>query len=109
MPTLTLTLTPTEYAPRIICLLQLSYNREDISNTELSDLRNATYLFTECVTKSCDSPDWLIQTCCQSASSRVTEMAYFTWSCSKCFQKCFSIENRIILSLNTVTPITFIV
>ena len=37
------------------------------SNTDLSDLSivgtcvTVTYLFTKCVTKSCDSPDWLIQ------------------------------------------------
>ena len=32
-----------------------------------------TYLFTKCLTESCDSPDWLIQYCLSSASSRVTE------------------------------------
>ena len=34
---------------------------------------HVTYLFTKCVTESCDSPDWLIQYCLSSASSRVTE------------------------------------
>ena len=32
-----------------------------------------TYLFTKCVTESCDSLDGLIQYCLSSASSRVTE------------------------------------
>ena len=58
----------------------------------------ATYLFTECVTKWCDPPDWLVQTCYQSASSRVTKTTFFT-------QKCFSVKNLIIVSLNTVIPI----
>ena len=31
-----------------------------------------TYWFTKCVTKLCDSPDWLIQTCHQSARVRVS-------------------------------------
>ena len=35
-----------------------------------------TYLFTICVTESCDSPDWLIQYCLSSASSRVTETVH---------------------------------
>ena len=55
---------------------------------------HVTYLFTDNVIKSCDSPDWLIQTCHQSASSRVTETTFLT-------QKCFSVENLIIVSLNT--------
>ena len=38
--------------------------------------------------KSCDSPDWLIQSCYQSASSHVTETASMTWPCVECFQKC---------------------
>ena len=50
----------------------------------------------------CDPPDWLIQTCYQSTSSRVTETAIWTWTRGKCFQKCFSVENHIIVSLNTV-------
>ena len=70
---------------------------------------HATYLFTECVTKLCDPADWLIQTCYQSASSHITETTFFTWPCSKCFQKCFSEENLIMLSLNTVMPIIVIV
>ena len=62
---------------------------------------HATYfnLFTECVAKSCDWPNLLIQTCYQSASSYVTEKAFFTWPCAKCFQKCFGVENLVILSL----------
>ena len=63
---------------------------------------HVTYLFIECVTKSCYPPDWLIQTCYQSASSRVTENTFLT-------QKCFSVENLIIVSLNTVLPIIVIV
>ena len=57
-----------------------------------------TYLFIESVIKSCDSPDWLVHTCYQSASSRVTENKSLA-------QKCFSVENLIIVSLNTVIPI----
>ena len=56
------------------------------------------YLFTECVIKSCDPLDWLILTCYQSASACVTETTFLT-------QKCFSVENLIIVSLNTVIPI----
>ena len=51
-------------------------------------------------------PIWLIQTSYQSASSRVTETTFFDLTC---FQKCFSVENLIIVSLNTVIPIIFIV
>ena len=40
------------------------------SNTNLSDL-SIVDLSTECVTKSCDPPDLLIQTCNLSASLRV--------------------------------------
>ena len=41
---------------------------------------HAPYLLTKCVNKSCDSatPDWLIKTCYQSASSLVTETAFLT-------------------------------
>ena len=63
---------------------------------------HAKYLFTECVTKSCDPPDWLVQTCYESGSSHVTETTFLT-------QKCFSVENRIIASLNTVIPINVFV
>ena len=49
-----------------------------------------TYLFTKCVTESCDSPDWLIQYCLSSASSRVTETVSINMPCEECFQKCFS-------------------
>ena len=35
--------------------------------------------------------------------------AFLTWPCGKCFQKYFSVENHIILSLNTVIPIIVIV
>ena len=51
---------------------------------------------------NCDPPDWLIKICHQSGSSRVTETAFLTWLCGKCFQKCFSVESLIIVSLNTV-------
>ena len=61
-----------------------------------------TYLFTDSVVKSCDSLDWLAQTCYQSAPSRVTETKFFT-------QKCLSVDNLIIVSLNTVIPIIVIV
>ena len=50
------------------------------------------------VIKSCDSPDWSIQTCYQSASSRNTRNHFYT-------QKCFSVENLIIITLNIVIPI----
>ena len=61
-----------------------------------------TYLFMDSVIKSCDLPDWLVHTCYQSASSRVTDAKFFT-------KKCFSVENLIIVSLNTVIPIIVIV
>ena len=48
---------------------------------------HATYLYTECVTKSCDLPDCLIQTCYKSASSCVTETTFLTWSCETFVQK----------------------
>ena len=38
------------------------------------------------VTKSCASPDWLIQYCYQSVLSRVTETASMAWPCAECFQ-----------------------
>ena len=60
------------------------------------------YLFTECVTKSCDPPYWMIQTCYPSASSCVTETTFLT-------QNCFSVENLIIVLLNTAIPIIYIV
>ena len=60
-----------------------------------------TYLFTECITKSCDPPDWLIQTCYQSATSHVTETTFLT-------QICFIVENFIVVLLNTVIPIIVI-
>ena len=60
-----------------------------IFNTDL--WVHAIYLFTECVTKSCDPLDWLIQTCYQSA----TETTFLT-------QKCFSVVNLITVSLNIV-------
>ena len=61
-----------------------------------------TYLFTECVTESCDSPDRLIQYCLSSASSRVTETVSMKMPCGECFEKCFSEYNMISLWLNTV-------
>ena len=44
---------------------------------------------TECVTKSCESPDWLIQTCYQSASLCVTEMAFFYLALCEMFSEKF--------------------
>ena len=66
---------------------------------------HVTYLFTKCVTESCDSPDWLIQYCLSSASSRVTETVSMKMPRGECFQKCFSANNMIRLWLNTVIPI----
>ena len=66
---------------------------------------HVTYLFTKCVTESCDSPDWLIQYCLSSASSRVTETVSMKMPCGECFQKCFSAYNMISLWLNTIMPI----
>ena len=90
-----------------------SFTQGNLQSEKITTLtveeEDAIYFFTECVTKSCDSLDLLIQTCYQSASSRVTEMAFWTWPCAKCFQKCFSVESLIILSLNTVIPIIVIV
>ena len=63
---------------------------------------HVTYLFINSVIKSCDSLDWLVHTCYQSASSSVTEAKFLT-------QKCFSVENLIIVLLNTVIPIIVIV
>ena len=51
---------------------------------------HATYLFTDSVIKSCDLPDWLIQYCLSSASSRVTETVPMKWTYGECFQKCFN-------------------
>ena len=54
----------------------LSYDMDYFSNTDLSDLRfvcTCDILFTGFITKSCDPPDWLVQTCYQSASSRVSQ------------------------------------
>ena len=64
-----------------------------------------TYLFTERVIESCDSPDWLIQYCLSSASSRVTVTVSMKMPCGECFQKCFSAYDMISLWLNTVIPI----
>ena len=66
---------------------------------------HVTYLFTKCVTESCDSLDWLIQYCLSSASSRVTETASMKMPCGECYQKCFSAYNMINIWLNTVIPI----
>ena len=71
----------------------LSYNREHFLMLTYLIWRlwvHMTSLFTECVTKSCDSPYWLIQNCYQFASSHVTETAFFT----KCFQKFFSVHRK---------------
>ena len=76
-----------------------------LSNTYLSVLSivgTVTFLFIDSVIKSCDSPDWLVHTCYQSASSRVTEAKFLT-------QKCLSVEILIIVSLNIVIPIIVIV
>ena len=66
---------------------------------------HVTYLFTKCVTESCDSPDLLIQYCLSSASSRVTETVSLKMPCGECFQKCFSAHNMISLWQNIVIPI----
>ena len=66
---------------------------------------HVTYFFIKCVTESSDSPDWLIQYCLSSASSRVTEMVSMKMPCRECFQKCFSAYNMINLWLNTVIHI----
>ena len=70
-----------------------------LSNLSIVGTRD---IFVDSVIKSCDSPDCLVYTCYQSASSLVTETNFLT-------QKCFSVENLIIVSLNTVIPIIFIV
>ena len=70
---------------------------------------HATYLFTDSFIKSCDSPDWLIQTCYCASSSRFTEIIFLTWPSDTCFKICLSAENIIIVLLNTVIPITVIV
>ena len=46
--------------------LALSTDRWHSTNTDQSDLSivgTCDILSTKCVTKSCDSPDWLIQSC----------------------------------------------
>ena len=86
----------------------LSSTGSILSNTDLSDLSTVgtcDILVTKCVTESCDSPDWLIQYCLSSASSRVTETVSMKMPCRECFQKCFSANNMISLWLNTVIPI----
>ena len=65
-------------------------------------MTHITYLFIDSVIKSCDSPNWLVHTCYQSASIRVKETKFLT-------QKCFRVENLIIVSPNTVIPIIVIV
>ena len=52
------------------------------------------------VTKSCDSPDWSIQSSLHSASSRVIETASMIWSCAERFPKRFNEENLIICYTN---------
>ena len=47
---------------------------------------HATYLITDSVIKSCDSPDWLIQICYQSASSRIIETPFLNWPCGTRFK-----------------------
>ena len=56
---------------------------------------HVTYLFTRFVTKSCDSPDWLIQSSYQSASSCVSERLIWPGHLQNVL---------VILSLNTVKP-----
>ena len=70
---------------------------------------HVTYLFTKCVTESCDLPDWLIQYCLSSPSSRVTETVSMKMPCGECFQKCFSAYNMISIWLNTVISIIVII
>ena len=69
-----------------------------LSHTDLSDLS----IVGTCdilVIPNASRSHWLIQSCYQSASSRVTERAM-----CKMFQKYLSEENSIILSPNTVIP-----
>ena len=92
----------------IIVVESLSSTGNILSNTDLSDLSTVgtcDIFVIKCVTESCDSPDWLIQYCLSSASSRVTEMVSMKMPCGECFQKCFSANNMISLWLNTIIPI----
>ena len=63
---------------------------------------HATYLLTDNFIKSCDSPDWLSQTCYWSASSRLTKTFFFLplvlamWDM---FQNMLKCRNTIIVSL----------
>ena len=81
-------------------ILTLSSNGSILSNTDLSDL-STVGTFTKCVTESCDSPDWLIQYCLSSASSRVTETVSMKMPCGECFNA----YNMISLWLTTGIPI----
>ena len=75
------------------------------SNINLSDLSivgTCDILVYRMHHKTCYPHDWLIQTYYQSASSHVTETTFLT-------PKCFSVENFIIVLLNTLIPIIVIV
>ena len=50
-----------------------SYLREPSQLSDLSIVGTCDILVYQCVTKSCDLPDCLIQSCYQYASSNVTE------------------------------------
>ena len=65
-----------------ICSKPIIFDQEHFSNTDLSDFSivgTCDIMFTKCVTKSCDMPDWSIQSCCQSASLHYTETTFSTW------------------------------
>ena len=65
-----------ETAQVFLYISALSSTGSILSNTDLSDLSTVgtcDIFVYQCVTESCDSPDWLIQYCLSSASSRVTE------------------------------------
>ena len=89
----------------VVCDCGIVSAGKHLSNTNLSDLSivgTRDIFVYHRVIKSCDSPDCLVHTCYQSASSRVIETKFLT-------QKCFNVENLIIVTLNTVIPIIVIV
>ena len=67
--------------------------------------RNMWHICLPNASQSCDWPDWLIQYCLSSTSSRVPETVSMKMPCGECFQKCFDAYNIISLWLNTVIPI----
>ena len=76
------------------------------SNIELSGLSivvtcDIHVLVYQCVTKSCDSPDWLVQPCIIRRHHVSLERFYDLAMC-KTFQKCFNVEKINIQSFNTI-------